>query len=72
MLLIKAAEAGDTRRIDQLVIQGVDMNDSVEPDRRSALHVAALCGHAAVVTQLLEAGADWQHSDVNGSTALDW
>lgn len=71
MVLIKAAEVGDTRRIEELLIQGVDIDDSVKPDRRSALHVAAFCGHAAVVTQLLDAGADWQHSDVNGSTALD-
>lgn len=71
-MLLEAAEAGDTRRIEQLLIQGVDVDDIVGPDRRTALHVAALCGHAAVVTQLLDAGADWQQSDVNGRTALDW
>ena len=29
-------------------------------------------GRTAVVSLLLEAGADWQHTDCSGRTALDW
>lgn len=29
-------------------------------------------GQTAVVSLLLEAGADWQHTDCTGRTALDW
>lgn len=29
-------------------------------------------GHTAVVSLLLEAGADWQHKDCTGRTALEW
>ena len=29
-------------------------------------------GHATVVSLLLEAGADWQHKDCAGRTALEW
>jgi hypothetical protein len=29
-------------------------------------------GHTTVVSLLLEAGADWKHTDNSGRTALDW
>ena len=29
-------------------------------------------GHTAIVSLLLEAGADWKHTDSSGRTALDW
>jgi hypothetical protein len=37
---------------------GMDVNKVLTGDKRTALHVAAQCGHAAVVKALIEAGAD--------------
>ena len=38
----------------------------------SPLQLASLKGHAGVVAQLLQAGADVAMSDVDGDTALHW
>ena len=35
-------------------------------------HLAQRFGHTTIVSLLLEAGADWQHEDCTGRTALEW
>jgi cytochrome c len=51
-----AAKSGDTTEIERLLASGSDANE--EDPMASPLHWAAMNGHAAVVTVLLENGAD--------------
>lgn len=44
--------------------------DSRDSERRSALHVAAACGHADIVAALIDAGADVHARDAQGMTPL--
>jgi protein arginine N-methyltransferase 2 len=64
-----AAAAGDTQAVTQLLTAGVPAYAQSESDGRSALMIAADGGHAAVVQQLLEAGAPWNALDRRGYCA---
>src|SRR5690606_31389436 len=54
----------------QLLLRHKAKVDARDRDQRSALHVAAFQGHAAIVAALLDAGADVQARDGAGATAL--
>ena len=54
----------------QLLLRHKARVDARDRDGRSALHVAAFQGHAAIVAALLDAGADPQARDAHEATAL--
>ena len=54
----KAAEKGDLERVTVLVGQGVDKNQVGGDHRATALYVAAMNNHFAVVQYLVDQGAD--------------
>jgi hypothetical protein len=53
MLLEAAAKEDDADEVEQLIDSGITDVDCVNPAGRSALHIAAGQGHAAVVSKLL-------------------
>jgi ankyrin repeat protein len=55
--LMKAVKANDSARVDQLIQQGVDVNQPDE-SRDVPLIMAAYLGHTEIVAALLAAGAD--------------
>jgi ankyrin repeat protein len=55
--LMRAADAGDERRVRELLAAGAPLRCVDHPERRTALHLAILRGNARVVTALLEADA---------------
>ena len=68
-LLIAAAGHGLTDRVRRLLARGVDP-DGREPKHpiyqgRSPVQEAALSGHMDVVSVLVEAGASWEHDQVD-------
>ena len=78
--LVTAAAAGDGREVERLITSGVDMNgiadQFADPTKAShgettALIAAAAHGQTSVVTQLLQAGADWELRDAAGKSALE-
>jgi uncharacterized protein len=67
--LFEAAALGKLDDAKRLVADGVAV-DTVEPEGRTPLMVAAFDGHRHVVGFLLVEGAEVNHRDVNGRTAL--
>ena len=67
--LIEAARDGDLSKIKHLISQGVDVKSSAT-NGDTALHWAAIHGHAAVVELLVSKGADVKAVNKNGYTAL--
>ena len=67
--LFEAAALGKLDDAKRLVAEGVAV-DTVEPEGRTPLMVAAFDGHRHVVGFLLVEGAEVNHRDVNGRTAL--
>jgi Ankyrin repeats (3 copies) len=68
-LLIAAAAHGLTDRVRKLLARGVDP-EGREPKHpiyqgRSPVQVAALAGHLDVVAVLVDAGASWEHDQVD-------
>jgi hypothetical protein len=60
-LLARAAAAGQTEAVRQLIARGADL-DRRAPDGLSPVQLAVAGGHADVVRALLKAGADtWRH-----------
>jgi ankyrin repeat protein len=55
--LMKVVKANDSARVDQLIQQGVDVNQPDE-SRDVPLIMAAYLGHTEIVAALLAAGAD--------------
>ena len=53
-----ATKHGNVPAVRACLESGVDVNKVLNEDKRTALHVAAQCGHAALVKPLIEAGAD--------------
>ena len=53
-----ATRHGNVPAVRACLESGVDVNKVLNEDNRTALHVAAQCGHAALVKPLIEAGAD--------------
>ncbi|OQR97511.1 ankyrin 2,3/unc44 [Achlya hypogyna] len=54
--LLQASQYGDERRVAELLASGVEPNSFTSA--RTALHWGAANGHAGIVAQLLDAGAD--------------
>ena len=53
-----ATKHGNVPAVRACLESGVDVNKVLNEDNRTALHVAAQCGHAALVKPLIEAVAD--------------
>jgi len=68
-LMCEAAFQGDLDQVKRLMANGVGPNES-NYDKRTALMTASCEGHIAVVTYLLEHGADIDIKDRFGGTAL--
>lgn len=67
MQLLFMACRGDVRGVEDLLNDGTDVN-SIDLDGRTALHIAACEGHAAVVKLLLSRKANIDARDRWGST----
>ena len=61
--LFEATCRGDAAAIGALLDAGAELEGAREEDGRTALHCAAACGHAAVVSLLLERVADVDAED---------
>ena len=70
--LYQAAEEGDEGRVRALLEAGVRPDDYTSQDeyKNTALHEASLCGHTAIVQQLLQHGASVHVTSALGVTAL--
>ncbi|KAJ6806310.1 serine/threonine-protein kinase STY17-like [Iris pallida] len=68
MLLLFMSSQGDTKGVDELLKEGIDVN-SIDLDGRTALHIAACEGHVDVVKLLLRWRANIDARDRWGSTA---
>jgi len=66
--LLDAARAGKTRRVEELLKNGADL-EARDPDGRTALMLAAQNGRTAAVQLLLAKGADAEARDVHGWNA---
>jgi hypothetical protein len=73
MSLIDASAIGDLDAVKKHIAAGTDLNQ-LDPDEQgdkdSCLGVAAAFGHKDVVLALIEAGADIDYRNKNGSTPL--
>lgn len=69
MQLLFMACRGDVRGVEDLLNDGTDVN-SIDLDGRTALHIAACEGHAAVVKLLLSRKANIDARDRWGSTVF--
>lgn len=69
-LLLTAAMQGDVPKLNSLVTTNVTVN-AVDPNKRTALHVAASEGHTDMVKNLLEMRADVTLKDTFGNTPFN-
>lgn len=69
-LLAAAGSEDDDPAGVELLLRHKARVDARDPQRRTALHVAAGAGHPAIVASLLEAGADPTLADALGRTPL--
>jgi len=53
-----ATKHGNVPAVRACLESGMDVNEELNEEKRTALHVAAQCGHAALVKPLIEAVAD--------------
>ncbi|VDM30925.1 unnamed protein product [Hydatigera taeniaeformis] len=67
--LLRAARAGDLKKVLDLINSGVNIN-STNPTGLTALHLAAKEGHTEVVKELIHHGADVNATSKKGNTAL--
>ncbi|MBA0768384.1 hypothetical protein Gotri_017186, partial [Gossypium trilobum] len=67
MRLLFMACRGDTKGVEDLLNEGMDVN-GIDLDGRTALHVAACEGHVEVVKLLLSRNANIDARDRWGST----
>jgi ankyrin repeat protein len=71
--IIKAAKAGDVRKVEDLLAQDPSLISACDTDGSTPLHCATWKGHLDVVACLLKAGADVNAHNSNGhwgTTAL--
>jgi ankyrin repeat protein len=64
--MIRAAKAGNTARIQELLAQDPALVQARDTDGSTPLHCAAWKGHAEAAKLLLEAGADVHAQNENG------
>jgi len=67
---LAAAAKGDLAEVEACHNRGADPEDARDNDRRTALHLAALNGHAAVVTYFLKDRVDARLLDEDFQTPL--
>lgn len=70
--LHEAAAKGDAARVASALERGQAIDARKSAEKKTALHLAAEHGHAAVVRVLLDAGADLEAADRGGMTPLLW
>jgi ankyrin repeat protein len=74
--IIEAAISGNLGRVEALVTSDASLANVCNADSKTPLHFAAAHGHNAIVTYLLENGADPLAVDSDGNrpqaTAIDW
>lgn len=74
--IIEAAISGNLDRVEALITSDATLANACNADFRTPLHFAAAHGHNAIVTYLLENGADPLAVDSDGNrpqaTAIDW
>ena len=68
--LVHASYHGDVAEVNRLIATGADINAVNNKYGRTALHAAALEGHAGIVKVLIAAGADVNAAKNNGVAAL--
>jgi len=68
--IVRAAQAGSTQEVEQLLDRNADIEARHVSSGRCALAVAAHCGNDAVVGLLLQHGAKTDQRDVSRSTPL--
>lgn len=68
--IVRAAQAGSTQEVEQLLDRNADIEARHISSGRCALAVAAHCGNDAVVDLLLQHGAKTDQRDVSRSTPL--
>lgn len=69
--LVYASRAGHVSCVEYLISQGADVNFCTRAMGSTALHRAAVQGHAEVVRKLVQAGCDMGIRDCDGKTAYD-
>lgn len=67
--LMRAALDGNTDRVQELILQGADINQR-DDEGRTALMFAVINGHYETMKVLLEHGADFNARSNKGGTAL--
>lgn len=74
--IIEAAISGNLGRVEALIASDATLANVCNADYKTPLHFAAAHGHNAIVTYLLENGADPLAVDSDGNrpqaTAIDW
>jgi ankyrin repeat protein len=68
--IVRAAQEGSVREIEELLDQGADIEQPTSATRRTALAVAAHCGNDDIVAVLLQYRASLQVVDAFGMTPL--
>merc|ERR1719191_1014804 len=70
--LMMAAMSGNYEACGVLMRASADVNEAEPTNQRTPLMFAAQGGHAAILTELLNRGADASKQDSDGSTPLMW
>jgi ankyrin repeat protein len=65
-----AASKGDESVVLRHIDAGLDVNERLDPSAKTALMLAAMFGHTALVQKLLQRGADVHAQDDEGFTAF--
>lgn len=71
-VIYAAAESGNHRAIDILLVEGAEVNILSKYDRNTALHIAVYWGWSAIVEKLIRSGCDLHHKNSKGKTPLHY